>query len=708
MALVATFAADFSKFSASLKTASVQLQTFDKATKTAFRGLEREMESLSGQKLAVEAARMAQAIENIGGASKLTQAELKRLGPVFAETVAKAKALGEKVPADIAKLNTEIARLTKTTSGFGSVIGPVHRQLIGLFSIGAATAAVRSFVTMGSAIQDLSQKTGISTGGIQRLKIAFDQSGVSAEQVANSVNRLGRQLVTADKTAATAFKALGVNTKELLELHPDQAFLRVADAVGKIQNPMERATAAQAIFGKQGAELLPGLTGHLAETVAQYERLGLVLSDDVIQAADQFGDTLGILKTAGMAFLAQVLTPLLPGLTELARMLGGVATIIPDLRKRFEDLIATGLRAQVWLFDFATSAAELSTKIPTLRNAFGKSAEDVKFFREQSQIAKDTLDAFTREGVEPAKAAVKGFTPVMGDYGKATGEAANELKAFNKAVKDLTGVSALKDAEDALKKIAAAGGPLKIVDAQLGALAETFKKAAEAALLMGKADLARQYQELAKTLSPVVQLQQRYNVTIGEYITLNASHADAVMEQAQGQNELNTEINLGILAVTKYIAAWTPFKAAVQSALTALDKSKWKRAWEGITDGLTGVLESIPQTLADAFTGGGDILGAIKSIASQIGATLGEGIGSIFGTLGGKIGKAIGSLAGSLIGKLGSLFGVSEEIKKARADLESFQKSLEQTATSAQLNEAAGRDWALMLMTVRDAFKGGP
>ena len=78
MPLQATFAADFQQFTQSLRDASVQLQVFDRATKTATRDLKREVESFSGQNLATEAARMAEAISRVGGTSKLTESELAR------------------------------------------------------------------------------------------------------------------------------------------------------------------------------------------------------------------------------------------------------------------------------------------------------------------------------------------------------------------------------------------------------------------------------------------------------------------------------------------------------------------------------------------------------------------------------------------------------------------------------------------------------
>lgn len=89
--------------------------------------------------------------------------------------------------------------------------------------------------------------------------------------------------------------------------------------------------------------------------------------------------------------------------------------------------------------------------------------------------------------------------------------------------------------------------------------------------------------------------------------------------------------------------------------------------WGDMNKSLQAQLRGIPMTLARAFEGGGDIMGAIKSIASQIGASLGAGIGEFFGgPAGAIIGQAIGSMAGSLVG----LFTRgSEEARKMRKEL---------------------------------------
>lgn len=69
------------------------------------------------------------------------------------------------------------------------------------------------------------------------------------------------------------------------------------------------------------------------------------------------------------------------------------------------------------------------------------------------------------------------------------------------------------------------------------------------------------------------------------------------------------------------------------------------------------------------------------------------------------------NMASGILGMVGSVanlvrgwFGVSEEVKKARQEVQSFQQTLRDALTPQQRVEAAGRDWAATVIAVRDAY----
>ena len=139
--------------------------------------------------------------------------------------------------------------------------------------------------------------------------------------------------------------------------------------------------------------------------------------------------------------------------------------------------------------------------------------------------------------------------------------------------------------------------------------------------------------------------------------------------------------------------------------------------------GFTGIIEGIPQTLVDAFTGGGGLMGAFKAISSRVGSFLGKTLGDSLGKslaglgkkIGGKMGgllggiagmagpfgAAIGALAGPLIGGLKRLFGkpsVAESVRKASGKM--FGKGISEGLSEAieETRADVGSDFGAMMM----------
>src|SRR5262245_38098535 len=105
--LTAHFTADFAKFNDAVKAAEIKLASFETGAGKVGDSLERMANRLSGRKLIQDATLMAEAVQRIGGTSKLTEKELERLGATANEAVAKMKRLGLEVPAGLQKIADE-------------------------------------------------------------------------------------------------------------------------------------------------------------------------------------------------------------------------------------------------------------------------------------------------------------------------------------------------------------------------------------------------------------------------------------------------------------------------------------------------------------------------------------------------------------------------------------------------------------------------
>jgi hypothetical protein len=236
-----------------------------------------------------------------------------------------------RIAADISGLQSGVDRAAKATEGLEGMAGRLQGVLEKAFTVAAVAKLTSDVVHFASALSDLSQQTGISTTDLQKFDLAFAASGVSMETVATNATKLSKALVEGDTSTVGALQKLGLNVKELKAQNPGDTFLEVADAIGKIPNPTEKAWVALQVFGKGGAELLKGLTGNLKETTDQFEKLGLIVDEHTVKAIDDFGDQMGLLGKALIAVLAQIVGPLMPALTELTNILLFLGKIVGDL-----------------------------------------------------------------------------------------------------------------------------------------------------------------------------------------------------------------------------------------------------------------------------------------------------------------------------------------------------------------------------------------
>jgi hypothetical protein len=345
-----------------------------------------------------------------------------------------------KIAADISGLQSGVDRAAKSTEGLEKMAGRVGKALTAAFSIAAVEKLAKDVVDFAGTMVDLSAQTGLSTDTLQKFDLAFSQAGVSIESVANASIKLANNLVGGDKSTVGAIQQLGLSVATLKRLAPEDQFLQVADAIGKIQNPTERAYAALQIFGKGGAELLKGFTGTLQETIKQFEQLGLIITEKDLQALDAFGDQWPVIQKAIMVFTAQVLVPLLPGLLKLAELFASLTTGAITFARAVEDeVIKAFLQMGVGFNRLLLVIAEASQKIPLLGKHLGASAETVAALREQVHVSEDTLRIFSQT-TATTTTQVKAAVPPLIGLKKATEDAEKAARKFKETLAEVVTV----------------------------------------------------------------------------------------------------------------------------------------------------------------------------------------------------------------------------------------------------------------------------
>lgn len=225
--------------------------------------------------------------------------------------------------AKIANFETELNRATGTLDRFekkGSAALATFKSfgagLVGALSVGAITSFAKAGIDAADALNDMSQRLGVSVKDLASFKLAAEQSGTSLDGVGAGIARLTRSIGEAEggnKKLAAALGALGITARD-----PKEAFFQLADAVERIQDPSERAALLSQVLGKSYQDLIPLLVqggAALRESARQSETFADAMARLAPQA-DQFNDQLALLKNNVAGLAATVLSKLVPSFNE--------------------------------------------------------------------------------------------------------------------------------------------------------------------------------------------------------------------------------------------------------------------------------------------------------------------------------------------------------------------------------------------------------
>lgn len=292
MPVTAKFSVDLSQFTTAMNKAEVELKQFESDANKVKTSLERMSNAFTGRKVVQDALLMAQAIENVGGVTKLTTKELERANAVMTEAAAKMKAIGQVAPASF----KAVADATKAATGSGQQFGSMLSTASGLlstFGVGLSVGAVVGFgkalLADADALTKLSAQTGISTQWLQRFQVAGDDAGVSLESMTTGINQIQKRLIGGDQAFVGALQKLNINLAQFKALGPAEQFVAISDALRQVSDPAERTALAIATMGRAGAENLPVLVRGFDDV----KDAAVGMSEDTTRALDQLGDAFG-------------------------------------------------------------------------------------------------------------------------------------------------------------------------------------------------------------------------------------------------------------------------------------------------------------------------------------------------------------------------------------------------------------------------------
>ena len=235
-----------------------------------------------------------------------------------------------KVKTSVKSMDDSVAKTSKSvTSSFGDMVKAGAALALGFGAIKLAANAIagtldtfKEALDLGGTMKDLSARTGETAGNLMLLNRAFDNSGVGADKVGTSINKLQKFLDDAAQGSEknnTVLARLGLTMADMAGKTPTEQMAMLAEKLNGVSDNGEKSALAMSVFGKAGGQLLPLLADFSGELKTAQDQLGSMpgVMDRNAGAFDNISDNIKVAKGKFLEFAAGLLESIAPAL-ELA------------------------------------------------------------------------------------------------------------------------------------------------------------------------------------------------------------------------------------------------------------------------------------------------------------------------------------------------------------------------------------------------------
>lgn len=235
---------------------------------------------------------------------------------------------------DLQTVGREAGNADKSIDRLNRNVGILAKIEIGRLAIDGLQALSRTFTSVTrqiasvaasvsqslDSLNDLSARTGIAVEALQGYSLAAKLAGVDTEAFGVAVQKLAVNIgkATPGDALDKALRSINLSLAELRQLSPEQQFSEIGQAISQLPTAAERAAAAVAIFGRQGAALAPLFregAASIEELKARAERLGIIVSEQQINNVADMNDAFDLVRATVEGIIGQVIGNLAPAVT---------------------------------------------------------------------------------------------------------------------------------------------------------------------------------------------------------------------------------------------------------------------------------------------------------------------------------------------------------------------------------------------------------
>lgn len=552
--------------------------------------------------------------------------------------------------------NTQIKNAQKEVGAFqkswAPTISVVETAMKTVVAAGTAIAAAIGTATKvaadyGDKIRDASVRTGLATQTLSGLKLMVEQNGSSFEELNSGLKVLAKNFVEATHGGTSqikAFEALGISTIQLKAANGDlDAIMRlVMDRLEEMPEGARKTEAMLGLMGKGAIGLTEAFSQGSAALDAHIEKtrlLGLSVTPEAAAAADDFNDSLNMLKQAVLGATVTTGNQFIPSLTELVNHATAAVVV---LRQLGETLIGVGKMATLAAETFTGLKVDLTAifdVIPGGRLLFAgmtKTMHDLE--AAEDKITQTTQDY--AEGQRMTSLLVEAAAESQAKHKKRLEEAAVAAEKLQKEIKALAGST-----ED-----------MKVSVETTQAVVETFQASLEAGNQQLSTSFKQTYQDYldsvrdtaaaqVESVEGLIAIQQQAN---GEMAKIKKAEDDKAAEakknaesyQRVWENAMGN-VTAGLAkSLTDAIFHGKNFKDSMINVAKQAAEGMLQAFLTGLLSPLTSALGKIGSNLASAISGGGSFGGIFSGVFGGGGAAAG-GAGAAGGAAGGGMGAGL-------------------------------------------------------------------
>lgn len=214
----------------------------------------------------------------------------------------------------------------------------------GTVAAGAALVGVASSsASAADEVDKMSAKIGFSKEAYQEWSYVLGQNGMDVNSLQMGMKTLVAQMegaASGTESSVAMFEQLGLSIYDSTGAMKDQEtmFREVALALAAMENGTEKAALATDLLGRSGSEMMPMLNNGAEGIIELTDRahdLGLIMSDDAVNAGVVLGDTLDDVKQSAAMVGTKIGTALFPVLQKVLDM---VLEFMPQVQSIFDNL----------------------------------------------------------------------------------------------------------------------------------------------------------------------------------------------------------------------------------------------------------------------------------------------------------------------------------------------------------------------------------